>query len=729
LHRDLKPANILLDDEGRPHVTDFGLAKRVQDGRGLTATGAIMGSPGYMSPEQASGQPGAVTTASDVYGLGAVLYAMLTGRAPFEGSSVRETIARLNDEPPEPPSRLNRAVPPPLDQICLKCLEKEPARRYATAEAMAADLRRWLAGEPISARPEPLSERTRRWMRRRRTAVAAIAAAVLATMVGLAVVLAVQVKANRELEEANEREQARFNLAREAIQRFYVGVSEDMLLKEPQFHAMRARLLRDAHEFFGKLEDLLTGHTDRRSRRALADAYSELAALTDSIGSKTDALDLYRRGLTIRRELACELPADPDAQAEVGRCLLSVGSLQSRIGQADGALAAFDEARVLLAGAHRAARRARDFRPELARCDYMAGELLAATGRADEALGQYRSTRSIRQAMERDGLTGTPFRAAMAETEAAIGVLLWESGHPGEAVDSLATARALLAAIVRDRPVDVDVRRRLARCYNAIGYPLHALGKSDEALRSFEAARDAFEALVREHPTITEFRQQLAYSEAQIGTLLTDTGRRSEALAPYRRAQLVMEALAQANPDVAEFRNDLARCYSQTGQVLDSIGEPVAALASIEKARLLREGLAAAQPTVTVYRSNLAITLGYLGAVQRGMGRFGESATNYRRAIGVLDALRTRTPEDDYNLACYHSSLAGLAENPGTGITAADGRDEADRAMNDLCRAAAGGFRMSSLILKDRDLDPLRTRPDFQVLMMDLALPEEPFAR
>jgi serine/threonine-protein kinase len=682
-----------------------------------------------MSPEQASGQPGSVTTASDVYGLGAVLYAMLTGRAPFEGSSVRETIARLNDEPPEPPSRLNRAVPPPLDQICLKCLEKEPARRYATAEAMASDLRRWLAGEPISARPEPLSERTRRWMRRRRTAVAAIAAAVLATLVGLAVVLAVQVKSNRELEAANEREQARFNLAREAIQRFYVGVSEDMLLKEPQFHAMRARLLREAHEFFGKLEDLLKGHTDQRSRRALADAYSELAALTDSIGSKTDALELHGRGLAIRRELARETPADPDAQAEVGRCLLSVGSVQSRIGRADDALASYDEARTRLAGAHRLARRMHDFRPELARCDYMAGELLAAIGRADEALGRYRNAQSIRQAMERDGLTGTPSRGAMAETEAAIGVLLWESGHPGEAVESLGKAQARLAAIVRDRPADAEVRRRLARCYNAIGYPLHALGRTDEALGAFEAARDAFEALIREHPTITEFRQQLAYSEAQIGTVLSDTGRRTEALAPYRRAQLVMEALTQENPDVAEFRNDLARCYSQTGQALDAIGEPVKALASIEKARLLRDGLVAAQPTVTVYRSNLGVTLGYLGAVQRGMGRFGESATSYRRAIAVLDTLRTLTPEDDYNLACYHSSLAGLADKPGTAVTAAEARDEADRAMDNLRRAAATGFRMSPLITGDRDLDPLRPRPDFRVLMMDLAFPEQPFAR
>jgi serine/threonine-protein kinase len=191
----------------------------------------------------------------------------------------------------------------------------------------------------------------------------------------------------------------------------------------------------------------------------------------------------------------------------------------------------------------------------------------------------------------------------------------------------------------------------------------------------------------------------------------------------------LIEALAQANPDVAEFRNDLGRCYSQIGQVLDTIGEPVAALASIEKARALREGLVAARPSVTVYRSNLAVTLGHLGTVQRGIKRFGESATSYRQAIAALNALLARTPEDDYNLACYHSSLAGLADQPGSGITEDDRPVETDRAMEDLRRAAAGGFRMLPLILNDHDLDPLRRRPDFQVLMMDLVFPDSPFAQ
>ena len=152
LHRDLKPANILVDDKGHPHVTDFGLAKRVEADVEITQSGAILGTPAYMSPEQASGHRGAVTTASDVYGLGAVLYALLTGRAPFGGSSVVETIDAVRNRPPEPPRRLNASVPRDLETICLKCLEKDPRRRYPSAQALADDLRAWLDARPIAAR-------------------------------------------------------------------------------------------------------------------------------------------------------------------------------------------------------------------------------------------------------------------------------------------------------------------------------------------------------------------------------------------------------------------------------------------------------------------------------------------------------------------------------------------------------------------------------------------------
>jgi WD40 repeat protein len=172
LHRDLKPGNVLLDEEGRPYVTDFGLAKRVASESRLTQSGAIVGTPSYMAPEQARGEKG-LSVAADVYSLGAVLYELLTGRPPFQAATPLDTVLQVIDKEPEWPRALLPEIDRDLETVCLKCLQKEPANRYESAAALADDLERWLRGEPIAARRSTTFERLLKWARRR-PAVAAL---------------------------------------------------------------------------------------------------------------------------------------------------------------------------------------------------------------------------------------------------------------------------------------------------------------------------------------------------------------------------------------------------------------------------------------------------------------------------------------------------------------------------------------------------------------------------
>jgi eukaryotic-like serine/threonine-protein kinase len=165
LHRDLKPGNILLDSAGEPYVCDFGLAKWLEDDRQLTMTAAVLGTPHYIAPEQASGSKG-LTTAVDIYSLGAILYELLTGRPPFVGGSVLETLVASQEKTPDRPSSLVKNVPRDLETICLKALQHDPANRYTTAGAFAEDLENWLAGKPIQARPVGAAEQLWRWAKR-----------------------------------------------------------------------------------------------------------------------------------------------------------------------------------------------------------------------------------------------------------------------------------------------------------------------------------------------------------------------------------------------------------------------------------------------------------------------------------------------------------------------------------------------------------------------------------
>ncbi|WP_406697538.1 serine/threonine-protein kinase [Singulisphaera sp. Ch08] len=276
LHRDLKPANILIDDACRPYVADFGLAKQLDKDGGPTLSGVIVGTPAYMAPEQASGRRGAVTTASDVYGLGAVLYALLAGRCPFPGDSPAEVLRRVCEEEPERPSRLNASADRSLEMICLKCLEKEPRRRYASAESLADDLVRWLENRPISARPAGPWARCWLWCRRKPALAGMVVALALTLVAGATGILMnwLEVRHQKDLLIRANHQYVRERDSARALNEFLV---EDLLPRSSPLGAPHRALT------VGELLDRSVATVGRRFagrpwleapiRRVLADAY------------------------------------------------------------------------------------------------------------------------------------------------------------------------------------------------------------------------------------------------------------------------------------------------------------------------------------------------------------------------------------------------------------------------------------------------------------------------
>jgi eukaryotic-like serine/threonine-protein kinase len=847
IHRDIKPANVIVGKHGETLVVDWGLAKALgraepgaaseertlipstSSGSAETLPGSALGTPAFMSPEQAVGDLDRLGPRSDVYSLGATLYSLLTGRPAFEGDDLGLVLQAVRKGEFPPPRSVDPTIDRALEAVCLKAMAIKADDRYASCRSLAEDIERWAADEPVTAWHEPASRRLLRWLTRHRTGVTAAGAAVLVAVAGMAAVLAVQTRANADLkhanvnlEAANARERQRFDLAIEAIGLFHGEVSEDLLLKEKAFASLRTRLLKGAADFYGKLERLLEGQADLQSRAALGRAYYELAKLTAVVGDRPGGVSVHRKGLAVRRELAASPGAGAEAAVDVASSLYYLGVTLSEIGDtagskasagealelAEGLVAAGrggDEARALLAeslnwaSTHTAdrqaglelARRAQAIARELAGKNPEAppylqlqsdsqsiyGSALSALGRRDEAIAAYldgaailerlieaqpgkfvyqdylaRDFNNIAVAQAAQGklteATASQRRAVaiwrkVAEANPAAVILgnnvgfglnslaydLLQGGRPGEALAALEEARTILQRLADANPGSISFPRNLARNHGLAAQALARLGRMREARGSQERSLALRQKIVDAFPSDNEVRRSLARELTDVGWNLWKVARAAEALAIFERERAIWSALAAAGSDAASDRERLANCETNTAAALISSGRLAEARACCDRAIAIRDNLLQGEPANEGYAQGLAESLLRSGGVRAAVGDLAGAASDWHRAEALFASHPPNVMESMVFWACCRSSMAGLAGKAGSGISSAEGAAYAEGAMALLRRAIAGDYRELDHVQAEHGLDPLRSRPDFQLLMMDLAFPTDPFAK
>jgi len=633
IHRDIKPTNVLVavhDTTPVVKVIDFGVAKalgqELTDKTLFTGFAQLVGTPLYMSPEQAGHSSLDVDTRSDIYSLGVLLYELLTGTTPFDKErfkqAAQEEIRRIirEEEPPTPstrlsdskeslpsisalrrtePAKLTRLVRGELDWIVMKALEKDRNRRYEMASGFAIDVRRYLAGEAVQAVPPSPAYRVKKFVRRNKGPLLAASLVLLTLVAGIVGTAWQAVRAERARQaeaeraegerRAKERAEANFAIANEAVETYLGTLTNEPGLKRADFHPLRKTLLESAIPFLEKLTAQESDDPEVEARRGKA--YDRLSSVRRAMGEHEAALRDSESALAIFVRLSTDFPTVPAYRYELASNLNTVGVRLARLGK----------------------------RPKA------------------ETL--HRRAQDILQKLTDEFPDEPKYRQSLANKHNNLGILLDDLGQNEEAEALFRKAIAIGEKLAEEFPLKGSYRDELAGSHTNLGILLSAVGKNEDAEKAYRRALDLRANLAASVPASPGYREHLAQSQLNLGTLLDDRRKHEEAEALFREAIANWEKLAKDFPTVPEYRAGVVKSLNNLGNALRAQSEYVDAEVVVRQAVDIQEKLAAEFRKVPAYRRDLFAVQSTLGNVLLQLGKRPEAEEAYRQAVVTAEGL------------------------------------------------------------------------------------------
>jgi eukaryotic-like serine/threonine-protein kinase len=667
IHRDIKPANIIVGNHGETLVVDWGLAKPIgrvepgtesverlltpssMGGSAVTIPGSTLGTPAYMSPEQADGRLDRLGPWSDVYSLGATLYCLLTGRPPYEGDAVRAVLGAVQKGEFARPRKLDPSIDKALEAVCLKAMALKPEDRYGTPRALADDIEHWLADEPVKAYPERRLERLGRWLRQHRTwTYAAVTSLIGITLA--ATVAATLIEGGRRREERARKEaETNFVMAQDAVKDYLTSVSENMLLKQQDsvdLRGLRQELLNTALKYYKNFVN--QRYNDPNLRQQLANAYFRVGQITQEIDSHVEAIEAFHSAQTIWEALAAADPENKEFPGHLTDCHLAIGEQKSSLGDLQGALASFNQA---LAVIEPLAPRHRDLaldQQRLADCYSAIGIVQGRLHSGDQGLDNIEKARSIQQALLARFPAEMKYRKRLAEIMNYQGFVYFQRLDYDNANRCFVEGQEICQSIL-DRvgtgPKPVSTLNFLALSHYNIATIHMEKGQFDRALEALEKSLEYRSELVAAHPSVTRFRESLGETHEVIAGIQHRAHQDDKAFASLRMSIEILDKLVQSHPEQARHHRSMGRSWNALGFFHDELRHNLEAIPAFEKAVKEQEQAVALAPDDNEYKVLLGNHLENLGEQYVDLGQVDRGLPYYKQGIQIRRQLFTAHPE------------------------------------------------------------------------------------